>query len=75
MGTYIHVVEFAFIMESPTADYQTSKAPCDLIVAAEEFGPTKGKKLSSAYARQFKWFMQDSILVDAYAFINDIFIF
>jgi hypothetical protein len=29
-------------MESPAAEYQLSKEPCNLIVASEEFGPTKG---------------------------------
>lgn len=29
-------------MESPAAEYQLSKEPCNLIVASEEFGPTRG---------------------------------
>jgi hypothetical protein len=39
---------FAFIMESPAAEYQLSKEPCDLIVASEEFGPTKGYGIATA---------------------------
>jgi len=41
-------VEFAFILESPAAEYQLSKEPCDLIVASEDFGPTKGYGIATA---------------------------
>ncbi|CAL8086493.1 unnamed protein product [Orchesella dallaii] len=41
-------VEFAFILESPAAEYLLSKEPCNLIVASEDFGPTKGYGIATA---------------------------
>jgi len=39
--------DFAFLIESPKAEYFTSKEPCDLISVDEEFGPSRGYAIAT----------------------------
>jgi len=54
--------DFAFIIETPKAEYFTSKEPCDLMSVDEDFGPSRGYGVATAKGSPFSAHVNLAIL-------------
>jgi len=46
---------FAFLIETPKAEYIASREPCDLTVIEEEFGPSRGYAIATPKGSPFRF--------------------